>query len=183
VGAPSSRSSGEGQPGFPDLFTMASVLGAGIGLGANSSLTGRYAKNDLFAFTKYKRDLNGIFKVDGPWHKISKIPGLNRVNSALGVVDLVNKGASFMKNPSLGDGVDLVAGGLKSVPSPVTYLAGMAVSSVKLAAEPMTRTDFSLDGFKNIVDAVHRDGAEKILIGGAAPALEQFLTKDIWTIF
>ena len=172
---------------FPWLAGGLGVLGAGGTFGANSSLVGRYAKNDLWAATRYKRTFNGlvggrVFKVNGFWHQLSKFRPLNVTGRALGAVGLAADVEDFAQDPTVGGGVTVVESALKTSKNPVTYLAGMAISSVHLAVDEGMKTDWSASGFQTVADAVARDGPD-IVIGGAADGFKQFFKNDIWRVF
>ncbi len=173
---------------YPWIAGALGALGAGATFGANSSLVGRYAKNDLWASTRYKQTFSRlfggrVFKVNGPWHQLSQSKAFAKVGRGLGIVGLAASVEDFQKNPSVGGAVTVVESSLKASRHPVHFLAGMAISSVHLAVDKGLETDWSSSGFQSVTEAIARDGVEDIVIGGAADGFTKFFKEDIWRVF
>lgn len=166
---------------------LLSLSGAVSTLGRNSSLVGRYPKGwDKLAeasdFFRYKRGLNGIFSVNGLGKMVDNIPGLGRIGAVSGGIDLAVTASDFATTPSVLGASQTVAAGLKMSSHPVAYLGGMALSSINMAAEEATKTDWSPEAFRTTTDFI-RDQGPGVVVEELGKATAEVLTKRIWSIF
>lgn len=163
------------------------ISGAVATLGQNSGLVGRYPKGwdrlvDASDFFRYKRSLNGIFSVNGLGHAVDNLPGLGKIGAIAGGIDLAVTASSFATTPSVLGASETVAAGLKTSRHPVAYLGGMALSSINMAAEEATNTDWSPEAFRTAADFVGEQGP-RVVVEELGKATVEVFTKRIWSIF
>ncbi|GEM_PF-3387386 len=176
---------------------VAGMLGAWATLGRNASLTGDYT--DFYRrmvanggvipdFWRFKKPLNGPFAVGGFGNALDEFKGLGRLSiittgvSLLGSAnDLFDPNADFgARVGALWDGTNTM---LKTSKNPVTYLLGVASSSVKLATDTYVKEnpDFSASGRQMVWDEVRKNPG--VVVDEFGKAAVQVFTKDIWKIF
>lgn len=191
------------QKQFQLEFGLLGVLGAAGTLGTNSSLVGRYPaswaaltdrmasvahlgkldlSDEVKALMAYKRSFNGMFSVNGLGEKIDNIPGLGKLGALAGGIDLAVKASDFATDPSLLGASETVAAALKTSKHPVAYLGGMALSSINMAADAASETDWSKESFDSTFAYVREQGAG-VVVEELGKATVEVFTKRIWSIF
>jgi uncharacterized protein YukE len=167
-------------------FGLLGVLGASATLGSNAGLVGRYPAGwarlaKAGDFFKYKRSLNGWFSVNGVGHTLDNIPALGKVGTFAGYLGLASEAGKLATSPSLLGVSQTAAAALKTSKHPVTYLGGMALSSVNMAAGAALETDWSPSAFSAASEYVRANGPG-VVVEELGNATVEVFTKRIWSI-
>jgi len=180
------------------LQGMIGVAGVAANLGKNEALVGRYSSQylgwvnrfggggTLDGFWRYKHSLNGPFGVNGLGDVLHNSKTFGAASKLSAGYSLVTEGFTAMdstKSPTE-RGLAMWKGAMtvvKQSKNPVVYLSGVAGSSVGLAVEAGSHTDWSAEGFRMAVDEVKRNPG--VIAEEFGKSAKQMFTKDIWEIF